>query len=357
MSDDKTEEPTEKKLEDAKKKGESPKSPDVNAAAGLAVVTVCLSAAADIAVPHLYKLFEIVLQRGVAVDSNAAMQALIFDIVVEGLWIVVPFLAASVSIGFIAAFAQVGVIVTFEPLTPNFDKVNPASGLKKLVSMRSLVDFLKMVIKAAALGVVLYIICKGLFPLLVGASMQSPEGVVGVAWAALMKLMVAAVIVFVVIGPGDFAIQKWLFIRDQKMSKDEVKREFKENEGDPMLKGQRKQLAHEMANEAPRTAVPGASVVVANPTHYAVALRYVPGETPLPKVVAKGTDAQALEIRAIADEHHVAIVVNPPLARQLHQVPVGEAIPEALFEAVAAVLRWVRMMQAISQQITQGDNR
>jgi type III secretion protein U len=160
------------------------------------------------------------------------------------------------------------------------------------------------------------------------------------------------VIVFIVIGPGDFAIQKWLFIRDQRMSKDEVKREHKESEGDPMLKGQRRQMAQEIANDTPKTTVPGATVVVANPTHFAVALRYEPGQTPLPIVVAKGVDAQALEIRAIAEAHKVPVVVNPPLARALHKdVPVGRPVPEALFDAVAAVLRWVRTMKQVTDPI------
>src|SRR5207237_10417044 len=118
---------------------------------------------------------------------------------------------------------------------------------------------------------------------------------------AMLKLMKAAVVVFVVLGPVDFAVQKWLFIRDQRMSKDEVKREHKESEGDPELKGKRKQIAEEMVNEAPaRKAVPGSAVGVASPTHFAVALRYVPGETPLPVITAKGVEEQALEIRRIA---------------------------------------------------------
>jgi len=352
MSGEKTEEPTEKKLEDAKKKGQSPKSPDVNAAAGLLAMTVCLSAAASIAGGHLFKLFGIVYEHGLQVQTNEQMEALIFDIAKEGLMMVVPFLAASVMVGFIASFAQVGVQITFEPLTPNFDKVNPASGLQKIFSLRSIIDFIKMVLKAVVIGSVAFVICKGLIPLLVGASLQTPEGVIAVAWAALLKLLGAAVIVFIVIGPGDFAIQKWLFIRDQRMSKDEVKREHKESEGDPMLKGQRRQMAQEIANDTPKTTVPGATVVVANPTHFAVALRYEPGQTPLPIVVAKGVDEQALEIRAIAEANKVPVVVNPPLARALHKdVPVGRPVPEALFDAVAAVLRWVRTMKQVTDPI------
>jgi type III secretion protein U len=354
MSGEKTEEPTDKKLEDAKKKGQTPHSPDMNAAAGLLAMAVCLSAAASQGYAHLSQVFAIVQERGMLAGSTPEAIALALDMLKEAALAVLPFLAASVLTGFVAAFAQVGVNVTFEPLLPNFDKVNPASGLQKLVSIRSIVDFVKMVLKAALLGSVAYVICKDLMPLLVGASLLQPEGVAAIGWEAMLKLLKAGVIVFIVLGPVDWAVQKWLFIRDQRMTKDEVKREHKESEGDPQMKGQRKQIAQEAANEAPaRTAVPGSSVVVANPTHYAVALRYVPGETPLPIVTARGVDDQALEIRAIAQESRVPVAVNPPLARQLYKLPVGSAIPEALFESVAAVLRWVRNVDALSRQLTQ----
>lgn len=355
MSDEKTEEPTDKKLRDAKEKGQSPKSPDLNAAAGLLAATVCLSAAASGSLGHLSKIVRIVQERGIVVSTDIEMQSLAFDIVKEGLLAVLPFLAASVIVGFAASFAQVGVQISFEPLSPDIDKVNPASGLKKLVSLRSIIDFAKMLAKAALLGSVAFVICKGLVPLLVGASLLSPEGVAQTGWEALLKLMKVAVVVFIVLGPADFAIQKWLFIRDQRMSKDEIKRENKESEGDPELKGKRKQIAEEMVNEAPaRKAVPGSSVVVANPTHFAVALRYVPGETPLPVITAKGVEEQALEIRRIAADCGVPVAVNPALARALHKLPVGSAIPEQLFAAVAAVLRWVRSVEGIAQRITDG---
>lgn len=352
MSGEKTEEPTEKKLKDAREKGESPKSPDVNAALGLFALTVCLAIASKSSAEHLFKMFAIFYERGILAQTNDDVFALVFDMAKEGGLVALPYLGVAVMVGLVASFAQVGVQVTFKPITPDFNKVNPASGIKKIFSVRSLVDFLKMVFKAVVLGAVAVAICMSLLPLLVGASLHSPEGVIALGWAAMLKLFGAAVIVFIVIGPVDFAVQKWLFVRDQRMSKDEVKREHKEMEGDPQLKGQRKQIAHEMANEAPRASVPGASVVVANPTHYAVALKYVPGQTPLPVVVAKGVDAQALEIRAIAEEHRVPVVVNPPLARQLHRVPVNDSVPEALFEAVAAVLRWVRLMEQLTRHVS-----
>ncbi len=226
--------------------------------------------------------------------------------------------------------------------------------MKKLFSVRSIIEFAKTVFKAILVGAVVVGITIGLIPLLMGAATQTPFGVVAVAWGALLKLFVAAVIALVVIGPADFAIQKWLFLRDQRMDKDEVKREYKEMEGDPMIKGRRRQLAHEMANSSPKQTVPNATVVVTNPTHFAVALYYKPGETPLPVIVAKGADAQALEIRAIAEAHGVPVVGNPPLARALFKLPLDDAVPEALFEAVATVLRWVSMLDRVNADVAAG---
>jgi type III secretion protein U len=349
MSDDKTEEPTDKKLRDAKDKGQSPKSPDVNAAAGLVAAVICLGAAGPASFDHLRKILRIVQERGITVQGDVELQGLALDIAKEGLLAVLPFVAAAVLTGIVASFAQVGVQISFEPLTPDFDKVNPGSGIKKVFSVKSLIDLVKMIAKATLLGVTAWVVCKDLLPLLVGAVMLSPEGVAQVAWEAVLKLLKASLGVFIVLGPADFALQKWQFMKDQRMSKDEVKRENKESEGDPETKGKRKQIAEEMAHEAPaRRAVPGSSVVVANPTHFAVALRYVPGETPLPVVTAKGIDDHALEIRRVAEDCGVPVAVNPPLARALHKLPVGAAIPEQLFDAVAAVLRWVRNVEILA---------
>jgi len=349
MSDEKTEEPTEKKLDDARDKGESPKSQDVNAAAAMLAAAVMLNMSPWIAGGHLRKLYAIVEERLWTAQSDDEVLALAFDMAREGIATVLPYIATSIAIGLIASFAQVGFKISFEPLTPNFDKVNPGSGIKKLFSIRSIIDFAKMVVKAIALGWVLYAIIEGLLPLVIGAAMQQPAAIVDIAWASILKLMTAGTIVFIVLGPADFGLQIWLFKRDQKMSKDDIKREHKESEGDPEIKGKRKQLAHELANSAPEKRVPNANVVVTNPTHYAVALRYQAGATPLPIVVAKGHDAEAALIRSLAARHHVPIVSNPPLARALHKLPLDEPIPEALFEAVAAVLRWTALIDTFSQ--------
>jgi len=350
MSDEKTEEPTDKKLEDAREKGQSTKSQDVNAAAGLLAMTICLAVSASSSAEHLRKIFSIVWEQGLRVTSNDELSALAFALAREGLLLVLPYLGVAVVVAVLVSFAQVGLEISFEPLLPDFDKINPASGLKKLFSIRSVIDLVKMLGKAVAVAAVVYLIILGLLPLLIGSSLQSPTAIGELSWSAMLRLLGASIIVFIVIGPLDFGIQKWLFVRDQRMSKDEVKREYKEMEGDPLIKNQRRQLAQELANEDPKAKVPKSTVVVTNPTHYAVALRYVPGETPLPIVVAKGVDAQAARIREIAEAHHVPIIANPPLARALYLVRIDDPVPEPLFDAVAAVLRWVAMIGRLTRQ-------
>jgi len=350
MSDEKTEEPTDKKLEDAREKGQSTKSQDVNAAAGMLAMTICLAVSASSSAEHLRKIFRIVWDQGLQVGGNDELLSLAFALAREGLLLLLPYLGVSVAVAVVVSFAQVGLQISFEPLLPDFDKINPASGLKKLFSIRSVIDLLKMMGKALAIGAVVYMIILGLLPLLIGSSLQSPTAIGELSWSAMLRLLYASIVVFIVIGPLDFGIQKWLFIRDQRMSKDEVKREHKDMEGDPLIKSQRRQLAQELANSDPKAKVPKSNVVITNPTHYAVALRYVPGETPLPIVVAKGVDSEAARIREIAEAHHVPIIANPPLARALYLVRIDEPVPESLFDAVAAVLRWVSMIGRITRQ-------
>jgi len=348
MSGEKTEEPTDKKLEDARKKGEAPKSQDVNAAAGMLATTILLVMSTWIAGDHLRRLFDIAMTHAWGLRSDDEMVKLMADMAVEGVLMSLPYIVVAVIVGFLASFAQVGVQISFDPVTPKFDKINPGAGIKKLFSVKSIVEFAKMVVKAIALGAVIYQIILSLLPLVVGTAQQPPHTLAEIGWAAIVKLVAAATIVFVVLGPLDFALQLWLFKRDQKMSKDEVKREHKESEGDPEIKQKRKQIAREMANSAPQKRVPGSSVVVTNPTHFAVALQYIPGVTPLPIVTAKGMDAEAAVIRRLAEQHKVPMVGNPPLARALYKLPLDEPIPEALFESVAAVLRWVAMIDKLS---------
>jgi len=347
---EKTEEPTDHKLEEARKKGQSPKSADVVVAAILVVSMMALMGGGETIHNRLSKTVSLAMRQGMQAQSNEEVFAIVSDMVLNGLIASLPLVAVSVLVAVVALFGQIGFNLSFEAITPKFDKLNPAEGLKKIFSVRSLIDLVKAIFKAIALGCVIWSIVRGLVPLLAGSAYLSAHAAGQFAWISMLKLLAASCVVFVIVAPVDFGIQRWQFMRDQRMSKDDIKRENKESEGDPELKGKRKQLAQEMATTAPQQRVPGATVVVTNPTHYAVALRYEPGETALPIIVAKGVDEQAAVIREIAKEHHVPIIGNPPLARALHKVPLDQPVPEELFEAVAAVLRWVAEVEQLTAQ-------
>lgn len=341
MSDEKTEEPSEHKLQDARKKGQVAKSTDVAVAASLVGVVLTLVAMGPSDMERLRRILRLALDVGVAAPPMEQILKHMGTMGLEMLWIVLPPVVVAGLFAAIAMAAQVGLMISFEPVTPKPDSIDPAAGLKRIFSARSLVTFLQMLAKAAFIGIVLWLVIEGLIPLLAGSVYQTVDGIGRIAWQALFKIVAAGTLLFLVLAPVDFLLQRWLFIRDQRMSKDDQKREYKQQEGDPHIKGQRKSLAMENALSDPKQAVAGSHAVVVNPTHYAVALRFSSGADALPVVVAKGLDESALAIRRHAEAIGVPVFANPPLARALHKVPLNGTVPEELFEAVAAILRWV----------------
>jgi type III secretion protein U len=204
------------------------------------------------------------------------------------------------------------------------------------------IDLVKMIVKAAIIGVVMWFTIKWILPLIVGSLYQPLPELSKLFWSLLIKLFAVAVAVFIVIGVIDVKLQRVLFLRKLKMSKDEVKRERKQMDGDPKIKAERKKLAREFATSAaPAQRVGFANALIVNPTHYAVAIRYAPAEHPLPLVIARGMDESAAQLRRFARDANVPIIGNPPVARALYKIGIDEPIPEELFETVAAILRWV----------------
>jgi type III secretion protein U len=343
---EKTEQPTDKKLEDSRRKGQSPKSPDLVFLVTLVAGVLVLMGGGTALFDQLSHVLRLALVQGPRAHGMEDLLALGTDMLRTGFLATLPLVTATVVMAVVALLGQVGFRVSAEAVEPKFEKVDPGQGFKRLINVRSVMELVKAVIKAAVLGSVLWLMVRSLVPAVVGAAWLPLAGAAAVAWEALMKLLCAAIGVFVVFGPLDFALQRWLFVRDNKMSKDEIKREYKEDEGDPYLNAHLRSLQHEMATSAPQQRVPGATVVVTNPTHYAVALVYREGVTPLPVVVAKGVDEAAAVIRALAREHGVPIVANPPLARALHKLPIDTNVPEELLASVATVLNWVAQMKS-----------
>jgi type III secretion protein U len=346
MSDDKTEEPTEHKLHQAREQGQMARSQDIAAAGSMLGAVAALVGTSDTIAQRLRTVLGLALDFSPGSGEMDAVYKRMAAMALEAVMAIGPVVVAAAMGAAVGTVAHVGFQISPKAVQLKLDSLNPAQGIKKIVSMKSLLTFVQMVLKAAVIGFVLWQVILRLLPLIAGAVYESPDSIGTMAWKAVVDLLWYALAVFIVFGPVDFLIQHRMFMKGQRMSKDEVKREHKGQEGDPEVKGQRKQLAHELANEAPRQAVARADAVVVNPTHYAVAVRYRAEELGVPVVLAKGLDDAALQLRRHAEELGVPVFAHPPLARALHKVPVDHAVPEELFEAVSVVLRWVEEIGA-----------
>lgn len=342
MSSEKTEDATDQKLHKAREKGEVAKSQDFTQAISMLGVTSILFLLANDTIARIRRIFEQATGFGdgdlPVIELIARMSAMTFEVCI----VVLPLTLIAAAFSVIGGVAQIGLVVAMEAVAPKPENISPAAGIGKIISVKSLMVFGQMVTKALVLGVVLWKVIIELLPLIAGAVYQSVPAIGSLAWHAVIKILTISLMLFLLLGPLDFVIQRWQFLKGQRMSKDDIKREHKESDGDPQMKHQRERLAHEIAEGPDRKqAVAGANAVIVNPTHYAVAIRYDGQLNGLPIIVAKGFDDDALWIRSQAEAFRVPIFGNPPLARALFKVPINDPVPEELFGAVAAVLKWV----------------
>lgn len=255
-------------------------------------------------------------------------------------------LSAAVS-ALIVTVSQVGFVMTPKPLTLKLDRLNPVSGLKKVFSLRSLVELVKGLLKAALLGFVIYYSLMKETPELVSAIRFPLEAGVSRLLSKLLNLSFRLAFLLLVLGIFDYAYQKWEFERSIRMSKQEIKEEYKQMEGDPQIKSKIRQKQRELARSRMMSSVPRADVVITNPTRLAIALEYDREAMDAPVVTAKGSGFLARRIREIAVEWQIPLVENKPLARSLFEtVEVGEEVPEELYRAVAEVLAFVYSLGA-----------
>ena len=259
--------------------------------------------------------------------------------------VVGPMLAATILTTLVATMAQTRMLVSFELIKPKFDKLNPISGFKNLFSLKSVVEVLKNLIK---ISILLYIVYTSLRDIMTVAERYMYADLFGAVTHILNSIflmLLKVVLGFIVIAAADFLYQWWDFERQMKMTKQEIKEEYKQTEGDPQIKGRIKQLQRQMAQSRMMQNVPGADVVVRNPTHVAVALRYHPGEDAAPIVLAKGLDYLALKIVEVAEANDVVTIENRPLARRLYaETELDRMIPPDLYEAVADVMVYLYKM-------------
>lgn len=346
---EKTEEPTGKKLDDARKKGQVAKSREISMAVELLAFFILLRVYVDTIGLRFENFFGTVYQQIPStikmVDGQvpkSALHAVVSSMLVQTLTIMMPFLIAGVVIALICNILQVGFKVTTEPLRPNFGKMNPLQGIQKLFSLQSLFELLKSVAKIVLISYVVYSYFKSeksSIYLLYDMSLRQGIALMG-NLTINMGIRVAAV--YMIIALVDFIYQKRKFHTDMMMTKQEVKDEMKESEGDPQIKSKQRQRMREASQRRMMQELPKADVVITNPTHYAVAIQYDQEKYNAPIVLAKGADYLAKKIKEIAKENDVEIVENKPLARMLYaNVEIGAVIPPELYKAVAEVLAFV----------------
>ena len=340
----KTEKATPKRREEAREKGQVPRSVEVNSAVILLTALLTFRYAGPYMVDSMNQLAVFYYQN---MNMTLGMESL-YSLGLFYMWqiakIIAPVLGMILLVGLMANYMQVGVLFTLKPLVPKFSNVSPLSGFKKLFSRRSLVDFFKSILKLLLIGWVVYKGVKGALPDLVPTmDMQGAEALKFVGRLTL-TILNRAILALAVLAVLDFFYQRWEYEDGLKMTKQEIRDEFKQSEGDPMIKARIRQIQREMARRRMFESVPRADVVITNPTHVAVALEYKEGMS-APVVLAKGERVVAEKIKEMAKKNRIPIVENPPLARALlKQCPVGAPISPDLFEAVAEILAFVYRM-------------
>ena len=350
---EKTEEPTSKKLQDARKEGQVAKSKEITNAfellAFFLLIYFWVEYMGTFFVGNMYDIYTQIPEYIKMYDGRIQDQtfnALFIQSMTRVLLILAPFLMIGFMVSFLTNLFQVKWRPTSKPLKPKLSKLNPVNGFKRFFSASSLVELVKAFLKIVVIGYVVYsYLKKNMPPLYQFYDLSLNQGVMQVG-VLVVNLGIRISLFYMIIALLDYIYQKVKFKNDMKMTKQEVKDEYKKQEGDPQIKGKQRQRMMEASRRRMMQQLPQADVVITNPTHYAVAIKYDPEVFDAPYVVAKGADYLAQKIRETAKENHIEIVENKPLARMLYaNVDVGSVVPPELYQAVAEVLAFVYHLQ------------
>jgi flagellar biosynthetic protein FlhB len=348
---EKTEDPTQKRLDQALERGDVVKSQEVNTWFIVAAAALVLSTFSKGMAGGLTTTMRGLLANAAQISVNgAALPGLFQKIGVEVIAAVaIPFLLLMLAaLG--GNLIQHRLVWSFETLAPKLSKISPMAGLQRLFSMQALANLAKGIVKLVVVGSVITLLIWPERGRIASLVRSDPAAILPMALTLTLKILGAVVAMLAMVAAADYLFQYRRWYERQKMSLRDMKEEFKQSEGDPVIKGKLKQMRQGRMRKRMIAAVPKATVVIANPTHFAVALQYERGmEAPL--CVAKGVDALALKIRSIAEEHSVPVVENPPLARALHAtVEIDQTIPPEHYKAVAEVIGYVmRLRRAVAR--------
>lgn len=343
---DKTEEPTAKKLSDARMEGQAAKSKELISASGLAALFIVLKLFVGYMGTQIidtYKRSFRSIDKLSDTDFTLPLvQSILGDAMVTILLICLPVFATAMFISFVVVLYQVKWKVSTKPIQPKFSKMDPVNGFKKIISKDKLVDLMLEVIKIAIISFLAYDTLKNEWKTLLILYDMKLEQAILLIGNMVIDLGLKISMIFLIIGFGDLIYQKIKFKKDMRMSKQEVKDEYKNSEGDPHIKGKIKSKMREISMRRMMQDLPKADVVITNPTHFAAAIKYDKDKSEAPVLIAKGADFLAQKIKEVAKENHIEIVENKPLARMLYyNVEVGAEIPPELYQMTAEVLAYV----------------
>jgi type III secretion protein U len=344
-SGDKTEKPTDKRLRDARKKGDIPKSKELTSTFTLLIWLGLFTAAAPLAVRRVADLaLQVIASIGQPFSYSApAMGWLAMEAV---LWIAAMLLLPVMLVGLAVEFVQAGPIFTLEKIKPKLENLNPVQGVKKMFSMNNLIEVLKAALKTLLLLAIGWFALRSLLPDILQLMGATPSAMGTALFQVTAKLLGWTLAAFFLVSVLDIAWQRHNFTKKMRMSMSDIKKEMKESEGDPLIKAQRKQAHHEWSQQGAAQSAAKANVLVVNPTHVAIAIDYDRETCPVPTLSAKGEDGTALAMREAAQQAGVPIVRNIALARDmLVRAEVGEIIPQDLFETMAEVILWARQVR------------
>ena len=339
---EKTEQPTAKKLRDARKKGQVANSKDVTSTALLIVIFAYFGLRRDAV---LQTLSEVTAVPALFFNEpfQSALQHTAGACFLVGIRVILPLILLVFLTGIMANTFQFGLLFAPESIKPDFNKLNPMSKLKQIFSLKNLIEFLKSAAKILFLSTLLYFVIRNTLDPLLKTPFLTLNDFFNMLPPIMKTFAMNVLFAYVTVAVLDFMFQRFNHKKQLMMTKDEVKREFKEQEGDPQIKGKRKQFHRELLQGGPAQKTKRASALIVNPTHYAIAIYYNELITPLPIVLAKGIDFQAQLMKKIAAENNIPILEDVPLAHALYDLAEeGRYIPRELIEPIAKVVRWLQ---------------
>jgi flagellar biosynthesis protein FlhB len=346
---ERTEKPTAKRLREAREKGQVAKSPEVASAliliGSLGILVIAGTWMFWTLVKFMHGVFG---NLGTIPIHGESASAFLLEVFEQIFILLVPLMGTLLIVGIGANLMQVGFLFTTKPFVPKLSKFNPISGIKNLVSLKSLVELLKSLLKILLIGGIAYAVLRREMESLPSLMAMSVGQIVSFIGIASLKIIFYVALGMLIMAILDFVYQKWQYTKDLMMSKQEVKDEWKQTEGDPRIKGKIRQAQREMAMRRMMQAVPEADVIITNPTHLAIALKYNAEEMVAPQVVAKGAALIAERIKEIGRDHDVPTVENKPLAQVLYKTcEIGDTIPDSLYRAVAEILAYVYRLRGM----------